>query len=78
MKLTSAKQQIVDDALKAGYSFEDGEYSVDLVRFSKHKQPRLLGGVRIYQDGTAVRLDIDLAVATGIRSHASMRAVLGI
>ena len=78
MKLTVAKQQICDDAMRAGYVREDGEYSIDLVKYSKHKQPIVLAGLRIYQDGTAIRLDIDLRVASGIRSHAVMRAVLGI
>jgi hypothetical protein len=78
VKITPAKKQIIDDAVSAGYAREDGEFSVDLVKLSKHKKPRVLAGLRIYQDGTAVRLDIDLSIAIGIRSHAGMRAVLGI
>lgn len=78
MKLTPAKQQIVEDAVSAGYVREDGDFWIDLVKRSKHRKPRVLAGIRLYRDGTAIRLDVDLSVATGIRSHAAIRAQLGI
>lgn len=78
MRLTPAKQQIVDDAVSAGYVREDGESWIGLVKRSKHRKPRVPAGIRLYRDGTAFRLDVDLGVAAGIRSHAAMRAQLGI
>lgn len=72
-----AKRALIEDAKRAGYSVRRDDYQVAIVR--RHKgNGRVLQGIVLYQDGTAIRADVDLSVATGMRSDADMRAVLSL
>lgn len=72
-----AKRALIEDAKRAGYSVRRDDYQVAIVR--RHKGTgRVLQGIVLYQDGTAIRADVDLSVATGMRSDADMRAVLSL
>jgi hypothetical protein len=78
--MTAGLKGLIADAEKAGYAVKDmGDSGVVLSRPVKAKKAATrLEGLWIAGDGVAIRLDIDLAVATGIRSHKKMRKVLGI
>ena len=82
-KGSALRSKLYADATAAGYTVtrESGGH-VDIVRRAKptRNYPRgmILAGIRIYEDGTAVRLDVDLSVAAGMRSYAVMRKVLGL
>lgn len=76
--MSLAKQQIISDAILAGYILKTGESFIDLVKPDQRHPHRIASGLRIYQDGVAVRLDVELSLALGIQSHAQMRKILGI
>lgn len=77
MKLSKAKQTIVDDARAAGYTIEEEETAIYIYKREK-RWNKIKKGLVIYQSGTAFRMDVDPSVATGIRSHQDMRDNLGI
>lgn len=75
-RLSRAKQQLVAEALAAGFRSEHHEARVDLVRWSRHSKPRLMRGLRLYENGTGFDLTVDLSLAKTIRSAKAMRRVL--
>lgn len=79
--MTAAKQAILDDAKAAGFVVEGdgtgGFYVTKQVKVNGSNKTRT-EGLWLCQNGSAIRVDIDLSVATAIRSHAEMRKVLGI
>lgn len=79
MKITPAKQQIIDDARRAGYQVKHSTGAVEIYKERRYKtRPNKVAGIIIYSDDTAYDLSIDLDLAIGIRSHARMRILLGI
>ncbi|WP_354335299.1 hypothetical protein [Undibacterium sp. GrIS 1.2] len=78
-RISKPKQAVIADAVSAGYMVEHcGDSAINLVRFSKHVKPRLLRGLRIFADGTAYDLMVDLSCAKTIRSAEIMRNTLGL
>jgi hypothetical protein len=77
-KLSVAKQDLVRDAIAAGYVAEHGEVCVDVVRRSRHERPRVLGGLRIWENGSAFDAILDLSASKAIRSVDDMRHFLGL
>lgn len=72
-----AKQRLIADAQDAGYEVERDGAQVEVVR--RHKRTgSILQGIVLYQDGTAIRCDVDISIATGMRSNAEMRDVLSL
>lgn len=75
-KLSKEKRAVVSDALAAGYIAEHTDCSLDLLRYSKHKKPRVLQGLRIYPDGSGYNYLVKLADAKTIRSANGWRETL--
>jgi hypothetical protein len=78
MKLTKAMQQLVLDAQSAGYTVRQGENNLDIVKLTKHAKPRAIKGLRIWADGNAIDITMDLAAAKAIRTQKEWRKFLGI
>ncbi|WP_199028449.1 hypothetical protein [Ralstonia sp. ASV6] len=76
--LSAAKRQVINDAIAAGYAAEFSETCVDLVRRSKHEKPRVLRGLRIWADGSAFDVTLDLGSAKAMRKAEDFRAILGL
>ena len=76
--MNAAKQAVIADAERAGYTIERHETCVDIVKRTKHAKPRVSIALRIYGDGSAFDATMDLSAAKAIRSVADMRAFLGI
>lgn len=74
MKLTNAQTKLIDKARLAGYTVEIYAHCVDI---SKGKG-RSLRGLRLYEDGTAHRCDVELGSSTVIRTQKTMKEILGI
>ena len=70
MRATKAMRQIIEDAAEAGYKVSEKEYQVDLEKGDY--------GIRIWEDGTANRLDVDASVALTIRTQKEIRKALKI
>jgi pantothenate synthetase len=77
-QLTAAKQQLVNDAIAAGFTAKHHAGHVDLIRCSQHKKPQVLVGLRIWANGTAFDAKLDLSVAKSIRNVDDMRAFLNL
>ncbi|MFC4423602.1 hypothetical protein [Cupriavidus pampae] len=75
-QLTAAKQQLVNDAIAAGFTAKHYEGHVDLIRYSQHKKPQALVALRVWANGTAFDAKLDLAAAKSIRNVDDMRAFL--
>ena len=75
----SKVKRVIRDAEEAGLEIvrKEGVTHVITKRDGRrHGAPA--DGLSIYENGTAIRIGIDLAVASGIRSTAEMRSVLGL
>jgi hypothetical protein len=69
---------MIEDARTAGYDIREYGMCVDIVKYSKHSKPRPICGLRIWQDGAAIDVMLDLSVAKAIRTVKAQRAFLGI
>ena len=76
--MNAAKQAVIADAERAGYTIVRHETCVDIVKRTKHAKPRVSTALRIYENGTAFDATMDLSAAKAIRNVADMRAFLGI
>jgi hypothetical protein len=77
--MTANMTKLTQDAKAAGYSVREESGHVYIsknVMINQYKTR--VAGIVVYADGTAIRLDVDLAVASGMRSYKAMRAALGI
>jgi hypothetical protein len=74
MKFTKSQAQLIEDAKAAGYSVQESATSVDI--FKATKAGRITRGIRICEDGTAFRLDVELGSANTIRTQKVMRSIL--
>jgi hypothetical protein len=75
--MTKSKQAIIDDAKAAGFHVTTDGREVTYI-FKRNRFRNVSAGVAIYPDGTAFDLMADLSAAKAIRSHATMRQILGI
>jgi hypothetical protein len=72
-------QQLLADARAAGYDVQPssgGWIILKAVKVNQHKTKQV--GLRIYADGTAFDVTVDLSIAAGVRSIDTMRRMLGI
>lgn len=77
MKLTKKQQQMVDDAIQAGYSVEATSEGVTI--YKRHGgNKRITNGIVLFPDKTAIRADIELELALTIRTIKAMREQLGL
>jgi hypothetical protein len=76
--MTQRKQQLIDDAKAAGFTVVTSESGVVRIRKTHKGNGRVLRGLDLYPDGTAIDATLDLSVAKGVRSYADMRAILGV
>jgi hypothetical protein len=81
VKPTANRLRLYFDAMAAGYTVsQEAGGGATITRRAKptrnYPKGRVLAGIRIYEDGTAFRMDVDLTVAAGMRSYATMRKVL--
>jgi hypothetical protein len=68
---------LLSDARGAGWTVaSDADGTVRVTRRVGRWEKTV--GLVIHADGTAIRLDVHPSVATGIRSYATMRTVLGL
>lgn len=75
MKLTKGQQALVDQARAAGYTIEASDKSVDIFK----KSGRAISlGIRLCEDSTAYRIDVELGSALLLRSQKQMKEVLGL
>jgi hypothetical protein len=76
----SAKlRSLLSDAEKAGYTVKKNAGGWVIHRPTKVNQHASeQNGLQLFEDGTAVRLGVDLGAAAGLRSHNDMRQVLGL
>ena len=75
--MTPARQQLLAAAAAAGYTVTTDRrgHTQIIKRVGRWRKPY---GLVIYADGTAVRADVDLGVAAGVRDYKTMRIILGI
>lgn len=73
----SAKSRLLEDARDAGYDIEWHGVHVNIVKRTP-KTRKITYGIKLCEDGTAFRIDVDLGVTTTIRTFKQMRDVLGI
>jgi len=67
------------EACKAGFVQTTDANCVTLVRWSAHKRPRLLAGVRVWDTGWAQDLTVDLSCSKHFRpTEANLRSLLGL
>jgi len=80
MKLTKAKQSIVNDAIANGFTVEHKEWSVEIYKghFDRWQNFVITIGLKIYADSTAFDMTVDHDIAKGVRSHADMRSILNL
>lgn len=87
MKLTKSQTQLIKAAKEAGYTVEIGRNCVDIFKVDRKGRSVKVAdsvvypiskGVRIYQDGTANRLDVELGSANTIRTQKMIRQILGV
>lgn len=76
MGLTKSQAKLVEDAENAGYTIQYFPTSVDI--FKARQSGKIERGIRLSEDGTAFRLDVELGSANTIRTQKSMRSILGI
>ncbi len=74
MNLTPMQTKLVSDAQAAGYQVSHSDRSVLISKGSK-VAPK---GIRLYEDGTAHRTDVDHGSALTIRTQKQMRQILGV
>ena len=74
MQLTKSQSQLVEEARAAGYTVEESTTSIDI--FRANKSGRIVRGIRLCEDRTAFRLDVELGSANTIRTQKSMRSIL--
>lgn len=73
------RDKLIEDAKAAGYTVEArGRETIIVKTIKVNKTKTRKDGLVIYEDGVAIRIGIDLAVARGIQSDKEMRAVLGL
>lgn len=72
MNASRGIRKLIDDAKAAGLKVREEHNYVDI----KRKRPSL--GLVIFEDGVAVRNDVDLSVCTAIRTQKQMRKILGL
>jgi hypothetical protein len=78
-RISKPKQAVIAEAVSVGYIVEHcGDSAINLVRLSKHAKPRLMRGLRIFADGTAYDMLVELSSAKTIRSADIMRNALGL
>jgi len=71
------RDALIEDAKRAGYTVEAHEGRLDIFKLDG-RTGNFSKGIRIHEDGTCNRLDIDLAVATNLRTYADRRAALSL
>jgi len=71
-------ETLLADARRAGYSVSEGPAGHISVLRCHARTGRILRGVTIYPNGTAIRADVDLAAAVAIRGVANIRKALGV
>lgn len=76
--MTTEKTTLIEDAARAGYSVEPQKDGTTIAIVKRVGRWKKLSGLMLYNDGTAIRLDVDLSVALAIRSVKAMRNILGI
>lgn len=77
--MTPGVQKIVDDARAAGLEVKESPSgSVDIIRKRHRGTGRVLDGWRLYPNGTAVDLTVDLGVSKGVRNLKAIRKHLGL
>jgi hypothetical protein len=77
MKLSASKRNVVQDAQKKGYEVCETESEITIAR--RHaKTRRVLQGICVFQDGTAVDATVHLTVARCLRSAGEWKSVLGL
>lgn len=59
--MNGAKQAVIADAERAGYTIERHDTCVDIVKRTKHAKPRVAIALRIFEDGTAFDATMDLS-----------------
>jgi hypothetical protein len=78
---------LLSDAREAGYVVEIGLSCVDIFKVNTKGRSLEVGGksihpisrgIRIYADGTANRMDVELGSTTLIRTQKMMRKILGL
>lgn len=74
--MTRNRRNLLTDATAAGFTVAHESGRTTILRHSK--TGRLLRGLVIFDDGTAVDATVRLDCARGLRSYADMRAVLRI
>lgn len=75
--MTAPYRELVQDAARAGYTITYQRGRTLIVR--KHKRTgRILRGLVLYANGTALDVTLRLDVTKGLRSYAAMRRVLGL
>jgi hypothetical protein len=66
-------------AAKAGLTIRTDANGTSIIRWSAHKQPRMLAGVRVWGTGWAQDLTVDLSCSKHFRpTEANLRAMLKI
>jgi hypothetical protein len=77
MQLTAKRQQLVNDAIAAGYTVQHDDQAVHI--FKRHGgNKRIIKGITMFPSGTAIRADISLEVCLSIRTIKAMREQLGV
>lgn len=77
MQLTKSQEKLIQDAKSAGYTVEISGACVDVFKVSR-SGGSVSKGIRVYEDGTAHRLDVELGSANTIRTQKMMRKILGV
>ena len=72
VRVTKQMQSLLDDAESAGYTINQGS----TIKIYKSRGSRITNGIEIYQDGTAIRMGVDLTVTKAIRGYKEMRRAL--
>lgn len=79
-EMSPAREMLLRDARAAGYVISAGSAGETVIvrTIGVNGTTTRRRGIVIFDDGTAIRVDVDLSVAAGMRSYRDMRAVLGI
>lgn len=73
------REKLIEDARAAGWTIkQDGRETIIVKTIKVNKTKTRKDGLVIYEDGVAIRIGVDLAVAKGIQSDKEMRAALGL
>ena len=74
MQTTPHRRRMINDAIAKGYTIVEGWNSVNI----NTGKTRRSVGITLWLDGTATRNDVDLTVATAIRTVKDMRKCLNL